>query len=124
MTNEEINRKIAEDVMGECWHEFPPKKDGVCYIRSFHECIHCGRKFPWPESGHKNYPTDIADAWKVVEFLHKKGWEICFDSYHLIKDAKFQCAFLNEAKDITISGKAESAPMAICLAALKTVEVK
>ena len=76
-----------------------------------------------------NYSSDIKDAWTVIEALQTKGF-----SFSLLWDAHILCKSFNVsnyANDLPCrgwKGKEEfeivedSAPLAICLAALKTVQ--
>ena len=60
----------------------------------------------------------IADAWKVVEWMNGEGYGFCLE--HFASPERWECLF-----DIGLQGycsEAESAPMAIVNAALKTME--
>ena len=58
------------------------------------------------------YSTDIAAAWEVVEKVNDLGWNISFDPIPQEWITDF-----DEHQDWVVSNK--TAPMAICLAALK-----
>lgn len=60
--------------------------------------------------------TSIADAWLVVEKLRRDGWRIQIMVGYPDKD---DCLLANNHR--TISGQGDTAPEAICLAALKAV---
>lgn len=65
------------------------------------------------------FSTDIAAAWEVVERLRANySFQISADS-----SSDWECYLENEDLDIShVSARSETAPHAICLAALKTVE--
>ena len=60
------------------------------------------------------YSTDISDAWKVVDYLAEG---LILDLYNTIRG--WRCDI--DGKGETFSGKAETAPLAICRAALLVV---
>jgi hypothetical protein len=66
------------------------------------------------------YSTDISAAWEIVEQLAEEG------IYTLVDQIKSTCHVVMSDIDDTIRGEnvAETAPMAICLAALEVKEVK
>lgn len=93
----EIDALVAEHVMG-----LPVTSEGK--IRGYH--LGLGEGEP------KRYSTNIADAWEVVEWMKMYEPNITWsDSDHM-----WICHF-DKYVDFVISN--ESAPMAICLAALK-----
>lgn len=68
------------------------------------------------------YSTSIADAWQVVEKIEKDfAIQISSDG-----DAKiiWYCYLENEDKGVWVNEKADTAPHAICLAALKAIGVE
>lgn len=70
----------------------------------------------WAEAPH--YSTDIAAAWQVVERMKPLGiWLVDLQDY-------YKAAFLNSDDDV-VGGEvsAETAPLAICRAALKAVVI-
>ena len=62
----------------------------------------------------RQYSTQIADAWLVVEKWDK--YEIAWDGYRFIAQVA------NDEDAAWSLGIADTAPLAICLAALKAVE--
>ncbi len=63
-----------------------------------------------------HYSTDIADAWQVIEHMNDRGWSptvFC----------EFQWWIANFFTDIagSFEASAETAPLAICLAALRAM---
>ena len=113
MTNEDINKAIAEKVMG------IKHLDHVCACEIM---CHCGgKRFP-------SYAADISYAWHVVEKMVNEGnapslvnndegeWQLCFSGVQELSDRPENVmSFCDD--DLWH----ESAPMAICLAALKAI---
>jgi hypothetical protein len=68
-------------------------------------------------------PTkDIADAWQVVEKLIDEGYDI--NVYNHNKEFNVEINIEEDDKHLWFYGEADSAPLAICLAALKAVGVE
>ena len=84
----------------------------MCPIHHSHSC--CGRNLP-------HYSTQIADAWLVVEKLQFEFTETVV-GWHEIQ--KWYCALDGHLHDLDKEhcAYADTAPLAICLAALKAVE--
>lgn len=79
----------------------------------------------WVELGNfatypKRYSTDIAAAWEVVEKVREKGWGMAIvNAFSQEPDGPgYGCHLRNGMK--THTGYAETAPLAICRAALLT----
>ena len=64
------------------------------------------------------YSTDISPAWQVVEKMEKHKYY--FAIYNLIDAEIWACRFGNQQGEF--EGRADTAPEAICLAALKAVD--
>lgn len=64
-----------------------------------------------------NYSTDIAAAWSVAELLMRTGFRLIIQNECLPKEESFLAAFGEHV------AKGQSAPHAICLAAMKAVGV-
>lgn len=64
-----------------------------------------------------NYSTDITDAWEVVEKVGQNFVRL------YIENGKWNAWIRNSHENSTAMESAETAPLAICLAALKAVEV-
>lgn len=96
----ELDALVAEKVMGFRHHPAMPGYDEMWFMSD-------GGSIDLP-----NYSTDIAAAWQVVEKLRL--------GIAPMGDGKWGVAMrdqpVNSIKDLTIN---ESAPLAICLAALK-----
>ena len=58
--------------------------------------------------------TNIADAWEVVDLGHPCGW---FDSYYIMRYGAGYA--IGRCMDDAVYAEADTAPLAICLAALK-----
>lgn len=106
MTNQEINKEIAEKVMG--W------KDGKHPHDDF---LNSG----WGGGYVFSPSTDISDAWLVVEKMREKGfWFDLNNGEGDSWDANFEEKTLI-AELHSVRGE-KSAPLAICKAALKAIE--
>ena len=111
MNLREIDRLVAEKVMD--WVQGEYAKDKWYYKKNGQ--IHGMAKFvkDW------NPSTNIADAWQVAEKLMKNG--LFFNVLKWI-DGDFVARFENHK--VSVKAEAETAPLAICLAALKSVGVE
>jgi len=76
----------------------------------------------WEEDGEGHYSTDIKAAWEVVEKLADGKKDGRMMDIHLIKQmsGKWCFFFYDEGREYSFFG--DTAPHAICLAALKAVE--
>ena len=104
----ELDAKIHKEIFG---HEIE-----ICPMHHSHSC--CGRNLP-------NYSTQIADAWLVVEKLAKENYGFGIYITTIIDldgglHDNWGCYFEND--DFEWEVEEETAPLAICLAALKAVE--
>jgi hypothetical protein len=108
MNLREINWFVAEKVMN--WHVWE-NEDGELMVTKGYGCYsHC-----------PSFSTNIADAWQAVEKLSKDGFD--FQVWRE-KNGKYNVEF---TKDFFYSfgfAESETAPLAICLAALKAVGVE
>ena len=80
----------------------------------------CG---PYCTDNHVRYSTDIAAAWEVVEKLRNDGRFLQLDSLGFDGE-QWRCFFaLTEIEEEKFPwvGEADTAPLAICRAALKAV---
>jgi len=132
----ELDALVAEKVMGwkdriiVCrWKDRPARKHSIiafkddgkdsvgdysAYVNEAGEKIYCGRPhqlfFP------PHYSVLMEAAWEVVEHLVGKGMEFSLQTNSHMKD--WRAEFENPDVEVV----ALSAPLAICLAALKAVE--
>ena len=128
MTNREIDLLVAKKVTG-------------CYVRKQHwedlyalhvpgviiKADYLSREDAW--TGVPHYSTDIAAAWEVVQHLKDRDgsphylWLSYQGDSILTKtnSSHWLCAFSSPEK---FRAEADTAPMAICLAALKAVGVE
>lgn len=105
----ELDALIAEKVMG--WRMLPDNehfKTSQGWGPEGQSLAHCPR-----------YSTDIAAAWEVVSKIKKAHWNFVLTCHHGEWTVKLN--HQTEGDDIS---EAESAPYAICLAALKAVETR
>ena len=111
LTPEQLRKEVALRVMGLCFH-----KNKTTYGLTY-ACLDCGAKNLGRDVVVPDYPNDIAAAWAVVERLFPAdvlsldciGWNGEF-YWH----ARFGIS--------NALGKADTATIAICRAALKAVE--
>lgn len=67
------------------------------------------------------YSIDISAAWKIVEFLRKEGCDFdSFSSATRLQPGWSDVVFMSQVDEF--SARAETLPLAICRAALLTVE--
>jgi hypothetical protein len=119
MTPEQINREIAERVMG--WHEHPYYPTS---LQSPHVIVtwHDKDDKPMQNVNAFNPAERIDHAWMVVEqlFVMNGNDYHCIHIEHLHKKWSVSCCYeLGEWKDWI---EADTAQMAICLAALEAVK--
>ena len=122
--SEDINKRVAIEVMGWAytrhgWQKYTDgKKDGeINYSYSWYD-----------ENGEvdllPDYSTSIVAAWKAVEKMVKDGWEVKIEDGWSVEFTKGPWNY--EIDGPTSRGYEDSAsdtaPMVICLAALKAME--
>ena len=115
----ELDALVAEKVMG---MELLPLKEAPCpycgdemrFCGERSRCTTCGE---WRYSPAKEYSTDIAAAWEVVEKLKAGGFSLIaeWDAH----DEMWYVVFSNVSS--YKAGEADAAPHAICLVALAAV---
>lgn len=114
----ELDELIATKVMG--WRKeivYPPTELMPPYYIWVNpmDSDNCLPKF--------NPSTNIADAWEVVEKMLEQGYDMRLD--YLYAHETYICLFDKAIPYYSEGGEyANTAPLAICLAALKTVGVK
>ena len=111
----EMDALVAEKVMGSVpcdkWRTltaYPPQ-----WIKGKAECEHA---ICYPLEGPPNYSTSIAAAWKVVEKI-REDYEPRIELW----DEGWEVTILTGTDRGSASGRALTAPLAICRAALKAV---
>ncbi|UAT31940.1 hypothetical protein K7T73_06890 [Bacillus badius] len=107
MNNREIDRLVAEKVLG-----LTVKNENI---------VRGGRR-----SGIPSYSQKIEYAWLVVESLRERKIFTIYDAWDE-KDEKIFCAnfqYNDTYHVVDYSAYADTAPMAICLAALKVVGIE
>ena len=109
----DIDKQIAEKVMG--WSVVEVPDDGSYIIKE--------NNFRYPQ-----YPfdpsTNISRAWLVVEKMRELGYSINIEAQ---QKGKWRCNIIligNEWTTRIETADEDTAPMAICLAALQALEVK
>jgi hypothetical protein len=121
----EINALIAQKIFGLPVIELkdancPYCGDEMRFCGERSRCVACNE---WRYSPYKNYTDDIAAAWEVVEFLRRKFWStniVCWDySERWVVTCEYRTGHGEPKK--TLYADAETAPLAICRAALLAV---
>jgi hypothetical protein len=109
--NTDLNKQVAEEVMG--WYRscIAPAMYGFEEGESGNERVPYGGVFKYRV--HKWHPsTDIKAAWEVVEKIQEdRGWLIELDN----KSQEWYCCVIADHHYV---GAGETAPLAICKAAL------
>ena len=132
MSDRELDAAVAEMVFGWRWiHEDGEQPYAVPYLVGpgssvYYPTVHA--KFPnVPKSGGDllNYSTDIAAAWEVVEKMRTNGWFFSLADSIELPDfiARFTTCPPVGSPIPDHSAMNVSAPLAICLAALRAVGV-
>lgn len=122
MTPREIDALVAEKVMGcKLYRELDYGVDGNYRFRCDCDGPH-GSDTPHSDDfirhSIKSYSTDISAAWEVVEKFKSENKSVTVDGGLYVDGYRFSAEM---GHSWTI---ADSAPMAICLAALKSVGVE
>ena len=110
MTNDEINKAITDKVFNGKYPYMVTETDDMT-----------GELIGF---GGPQYSTNISAAWQVVEKMREKGY--MYDLFDCYEDTETHgCTFMipvePEIDEIVACEHAPTAPMAICLAALKAV---
>lgn len=115
----DIDREVAEKVMG--WEVLEEKADKIAYATVRRDYTKNGADVCGSIMRFFTPSTDISDAWLVVERMLSfdtggAGWE-----FYLHNDTAWCCGFIRPDAQGGEVDKIESAPLAICLAALKAL---
>ena len=117
----ELDALIAEKVMGLTRHDESYVAEGVGKVLRFvwrdgcGTCVYSGDMFL------PHYSTNIADAWAVVEKLVNTPGPNGDHHSVQVDYSGDAVVVIDENEDWQVSAIAETAPLAICLAALKAV---
>lgn len=103
MTNREIDKEVAEKVMG--WRWSKPDEQGAMYNH--------------PNAIGFKPSTDISDAWLVVEKMIEKCFTHC--DFRCITNNSWFVNFRKDSYSTGITVLEDTPSMAICLAALKAI---
>jgi len=108
LTPREIDRLIAERVMGWTNLSMIGNRFGTTPEGKTHRIV-------------PQYSTDVSAAWEVVEKLRQSGYQGGIN--WAISELGYECAFVEalHSPDERQTSRAETAPLAICLAALKVI---
>ena len=116
----ELDARVATEVMQ--WHR--SKDSGGEYWKN-EEGLSTGYRINagmWtPDVWNPSDPEGIAAAWEVVEKLRSDGFGWILQNCHA-DDGVPWCCFTSTEEDVH-EGQGDTAPLAICLAALKAVDV-
>jgi len=144
MTDREMDALVAEKIMGWVWLRHivrPSSGQGYEWMRSLFIPDHKVEPFEEgtgelgnvPSHGEEpvaimnapHYSTDLNAAWQVVEKMQTLSWTFTVSGLraHIWK-AEFMKRTGNVMQDLLSSDSADTAPRAICLAALHAVGVE
>jgi hypothetical protein len=116
----EMDRLINEQVMG--WEvRSTGMGDGSFYIVIGGDEVNTRRGDDFRPS------TDIAHAWEVVDHLNELGWEVEVLSWQTCRPERWTWSAMAQHRDrqqSTQRQRADTAPLAICRAALLAVQQK
>ena len=118
MTNRELDQLVAEKVMGWKPYRNPDLKQDYFRWENAFGAICSDADLP-------TYTTSIVAAWKIVEKMNQERWVMRLETW----DTEAGCEFSRAETDQIVSHRTscvDTAPMAICIAALKAkgIEVK
>lgn len=130
----ELDALVAEKVMGGKTHGETSEPCRLCRGLGFSHpaepCEACQHTGTVPVIYELRYSTDIAAAWEVVERLEQDGWELFLDriigpkrgetAWYAVFRADWKEDWGLKPSRVALSGPGVSAPLAICLASLKT----
>lgn len=141
----ELDAEIAEKVMGWMWVEHSPKQQALPGFTSVVRFLAdpkwvkgLGSDPSWfivpadmttpvaedVDAGIPHYSTDIAAAWQVVEKMRERGLNVSITADYGWRAPWECCMYLPGAREQWPCADADTAPMAICLAARKALEGK
>lgn len=133
----ELNFQIAEKVMGwsdpievrargsQEWKTAFTRRPGVymgdwgCYYTRDGARVYCGEPsgLHWPE----HYSTTWEGMGRVVERMRELGWYVGISTWPLEGAEPCRAAFYRAAGEAVGAAEGDTAPHAVCLAALKAV---
>lgn len=119
----ELDALVAEKVMGLAPEQWP----FVCEVDKHDTagdvwCSDCQEETDKTARVPLHYSTDISAAWQVVERLHEKGYALTLHN-EPDEDAGYTwgASVGGDSADAFVESWEDTAPMAICTAALRTV---
>lgn len=113
MEAEELSQKVAEEIMGECYHQHWDGNEDSIY------CLKCGESRFYHQKS-QEYSTNISSAWQVVDRLvgtahhYTKVQGLMFDLKKVYVNTLWEASFEGRV------AQGKTAPEAICKAALIT----
>lgn len=135
-----LDAMVAERVMGWKWHlcdQLNPQGEMVYHFRNDEPPEHWKRPTvvatpTLPEVrgvrlfvylGLRNYSTDIAAAWEVRQEIKRRDLEITVSTHGGLGNKTDDTCIIRGGEEERWDGSANTAPLAICLAALRAVGV-
>ena len=105
MEPEELSQKVAEEIMGECYHQhWDGNKDSI-------DCLKCGESRFYHQKS-QEYSTDISAAWQIVDRLVDSAHYYMFDVKKVYVNTPWEASFEGRI------AQGKTVPEAICKAAL------
>jgi hypothetical protein len=113
----ELDRLVHERVWAQCAHR--NRRKAVCSQGPTEVCEDCGEDAWWGEKSVPWYSANMTNAWRVVEHMRTQGW--LFTLADSSEPGQWYARFhrLNRLN----AAVRETAPLAICRAALAATEV-
>ncbi len=115
-TNTEINELIHTRLFKTCWHEDLTENDFFSRLA----CPKCGNPRHWQPN--PNYCESIADAWRVVEEMQRRGFVWSFSKNSNEFAAQYDARFFLEKEGVRAIAIEKTLPLAICKAALEAID--
>lgn len=124
------NNQLCHEILGLCWHKAKPEfkrvnsgmiqKDCECGASSSWERIGGqGRPEPVFRFSNPDYEGNIADAWRLVEWMKKKDYVFQLQT---TKGKTVKADFYKGIRTEKCKGEADTAPAAIVAAFLKAIK--
>jgi len=108
---EELSQKVAEEIMGECYHQhWDGDRDSI-------DCLKCGESRFYHQRS-QAYSTDISAAWPVVERMQEDKEAFYYLELRYSRILHCWMAVFEHGNDQHEEIEGKTAPEAICKAAL------
>lgn len=129
MNRAEANKRIHEELMGLCWHNWIFTEGDTAGFGECN-CSKCPEPYEWDSSYRKslpNYCENLLDAFAAIEKLRNSHRYCCikFDSdYNYVWDVSLTYGLNLESHLPHITTEAETLPLAISVAILVALDIE